>query len=571
MTSISARTPRPPADLDWWRGAVIYQIYPRSFADANGDGIGDLAGITDRLPYVASLGVDAVWLSPIFRSPMKDFGYDVEDYRDIDPMFGTLADFDRLVAHAHHLGLKVIIDQVLSHTSDSHAWFQESRSSRDNARADWYVWADALPDGSPPNNWLSVFGGPAWQWDTRRKQYYLHNFLAAQPDLNLHHPDVQGQLMSDLRFWLDRGVDGFRFDTTNYLFHDRALRSNPALERAADVPLPANPYDHQQHLHDKNRPETEVFLEQVRRLLDAYGATSVGEVGDAEALDKMLAYTAGGKRLHMTYSFALLSRDHSVAHLRRHGEQFEAGARAPGQGGWPCWTLGNHDSTRLLTRWEGGQAPADFVRLKLVALLALRGSVCWYQGDELALPEAELRFEDLQDPPGIAFWPEYKGRDGCRTPMPWQHDAPHAGFGTDTGRRPWLPVPEAHRALAVDRHEADPDSPLHFMRAFLRWRRRQPALVRGPVEFIDTPEPALFVAIRRPEPGTAGDTLVLVLNFEATPVTLGCAALAPEHAAALQSAEAIAVPGLPARQAARRDGQALVVPGYGIHIALLRD
>ncbi len=569
MSPISARTPRPPADLEWWRGAVIYQVYPRSFADGNGDGIGDLAGITQRLPYIAGLGVDAVWLSPIFRSPMKDFGYDVADYRDIDPMFGTLADFDRLVAHAHHLGLKVIIDQVLSHTSDTHAWFQESRGSRDNPRADWYVWADALPDGSAPNNWLSVFGGPAWQWDTRRKQYYLHNFLAAQPDLNLHNPDVQGQLMSDLRFWLDRGVDGFRFDTTNYLFHDRALRSNPALEREAGQPLPANPYDHQQHLHDKNRPETEGFLEQVRRLLDGYGATSVGEVGDAEALDKMLAYTAGGKRLHMTYSFALLSRDHSVAHMRRHGEQFEAGARAPGQGGWPCWTLGNHDSTRLRTRWDGDAAPADFVRLKLVALLALRGSACWYQGDELALPEADLRFEDLRDPPGIAFWPEYKGRDGCRTPMPWRHDAPHAGFGTEASQRPWLPVPEAHLPLSVDRHEADPDSPLHFMRAFLGWRRRQPALVRGAIEFIDTDAPEVLVVIRRPEPGMnamngmSGDAFLLVLNFSPASTTL-------DHATVARS-KAVALPGLPPAQAGRPEGTRLALPGYGIHLAVLED
>ena len=225
----------------WWRGAVLYQIYPRSFADSNGDGVGDLGGIVERLPYIASLGVDAIWISPFFKSPMKDFGYDVSDYRDVDPIFGTLADFDRVIAAAHALGLKVLIDQVLSHSADTHPWFVESRSSRDNERADWYVWADALPDGSPPNNWMSVFGGSSWQWDTRRRQYYLHNFLASQPDLNFHHPAVIDHLMDDMRFWLERGVDGFRFDTTNYYFHDTQLRSNGPAPRPAHAPDDGRP------------------------------------------------------------------------------------------------------------------------------------------------------------------------------------------------------------------------------------------------------------------------------------------------------------------------------------------
>ncbi|MEY4753045.1 MAG: alpha-glucosidase [Pseudomonadota bacterium] len=539
---------------EWWRGAVIYQIYPRSFSDQNGDGVGDLRGITARLPYVAGLGVDAIWLSPIFKSPMKDFGYDVEDYRDIDPLFGTLEDFDALLTRAHDLGLKVIIDQVLSHTSDTHEWFKQSRSSRDNPRADWYVWADAKPDGTPPNNWLSVFGGSSWQWDTRRKQYYLHNFLAAQPDLNLHDEAVQQQLLADVRFWLERGVDGFRFDTTNYFFHDPLLRDNPAAEPRPDSVPATNPYDMQAHVHDKNRPETVGFLRRLRALLDEYGAASVGEVGEADALATMIEYTAGSDRLHMTYSFSLLSRDSSVAHVRRQAEEFEAAAQVAG--GWPCWTLGNHDSVRLLTRWSGEGAPNDFMRMALAMLLSLRGSACWYQGDELALPEADLPFEALRDPPGIAFWPEYKGRDGCRTPMPWTAAQPHAGFSAVADARPWLPVPTEHAARAVDRCEADPDAPLHFMRRLLPWRRRMAALLQGQTRFLDAGDQVLALRRELP-PGTPGSDVLALFNLGATPVRLTL----PEA----PRSTVLPVPGLPPHQQGVRQGELFILPAYGIH------
>ncbi|HEY7004942.1 MAG TPA: alpha-amylase family glycosyl hydrolase, partial [Sphingomicrobium sp.] len=251
----------------WWRGAAIYQIYPRSFVDSDGSGIGDLPGITQRLDYVASLGVDGIWLSPFFTSPMRDFGYDVADYRDVDPVFGTLADFDSLVGRAHALNLKVIIDQVYSHSSDQHAWFQESRSSRDNAKSDWYVWADAKPDGSPPNNWQSVFGGPAWQWDARRGQYYLHNFLAEQPDLNLHNPAVQDALLDVARFWLDRGVDGFRIDAINFAMHDPDLRDNPPAPNGGKR---TRSFDFQQHLYNQSHPDIVKFLERLRSVTDSY-------------------------------------------------------------------------------------------------------------------------------------------------------------------------------------------------------------------------------------------------------------------------------------------------------------
>jgi alpha-glucosidase len=274
-------------DKDWWRGAVIYQIYPRSFQDSNGDGIGDLNGITQRLPYIASLGVDAIWISPFFTSPMKDFGYDVSDYTGIDPMFGTMSDFDVLTETAHSLGLRVMIDLVLSHTSDEHPWFKESRANRDNDKADWFVWAEPKDDGTPPNNWLSIFGGSAWQWDGRREQYYLHNFLTSQPDLNFHCPAVQDALLDVVRFWLDRGVDGFRLDTINFYIHDKLLRSNPALpkdQRDATIAPSVNPYNHQLHLYSKNQPENLAFLERFRAVLEEYdAAAAVGIVGDSNS------------------------------------------------------------------------------------------------------------------------------------------------------------------------------------------------------------------------------------------------------------------------------------------------
>uniref|UniRef100_UPI003F6A0C83 alpha-amylase family glycosyl hydrolase n=1 Tax=Marivivens donghaensis TaxID=1699413 RepID=UPI003F6A0C83 len=296
-------------DKDWWRGAVIYQIYPRSYQDSNGDGIGDLLGIVQRLPYIASLGVDAIWISPFFTSPMKDFGYDVSDYCDVDPMFGSLADFDAVIETAHSLGIRVMIDLVLSHTSDVHPWFVESRQSRDNDKADWYVWSDPKPDGTAPNNWLSIFGGSAWQWDARREQYYLHNFLVSQPDLNFHNPKVQEALLDVGRFWLNRGVDGFRLDTINFYMHDEHLRDNPPLPkemRNATIAPSVNPYNHQEHLYDKNHPKNLDFLRKLRAVMEPFGAAAVGEVGDAQrGLEIMGQYTRGTDAMQMCYAFEL--------------------------------------------------------------------------------------------------------------------------------------------------------------------------------------------------------------------------------------------------------------------------
>jgi len=459
----------------WWKTGTIYQIYPRSFQDSDGDGIGDLRGIVWRLPHVAALGADAIWISPFFTSPMKDFGYDVADYRGVDPMFGTLEDFDAVVSEAHRLGLKVMIDLVLSHTSDQHPWFVESRADRINPRADWYVWADPKPDGTPPNNWLSIFGGPAWQWDGRRMQYYLHNFLASQPDLNFHTPEVQDALLDVARFWLDRGVDGFRLDTINFYFADRLLRDNPPLppEARNDSIAPAvNPYNWQDHIHSKNQPENLAFLRRFRSLLNVYGAAAVGEVGDAQrGLEIMGQYTSGNDLMQMCYAFDFLSKDPLTA--ARVADTFER-LRQTAPEGWACWALSNHDVMRHASRWNLSDAAQ---RAHATLLLCLKGSVCLYQGEELGLPEAEIAFEDLQDPYGIEFWPEFKGRDGCRTPMVWVRDNASGGFTAAV--RPWLPVPAEHLRRAVAEQDGAPDSLLAHYRAAIALRHARPALARG--------------------------------------------------------------------------------------------
>ncbi|QEL55685.1 alpha-glucosidase family protein [Chromobacterium paludis] len=520
----------------WWRGGVIYQIYPRSFVDSNGDGVGDLAGITGKLPYVASLGVDAIWISPFFKSPMKDFGYDVSDYRAVDPMFGDIEHFRHLVSEAHRLGLKVMIDQVLSHTSEQHAWFAESRASRDNARADWYVWSEAKPDGSPPNNWMSVFGGSAWQWDTRRRQYYLHNFLASQPDLNFHHPEVQDAMLDEVRFWLELGVDGLRFDACNFHFHDTQLRDNPPAQIRDNATVTAdNPYGYQAHRYDKSQPQNLDFLKRLRSLLNEYDAVALGEIGDDDSLARMAEYTAGNDKLHMAYSFNLLTPAFSADYIRRQVRELEAQIGS----GWACWTTGNHDAIRMPTRWGRNAGHPRFAPCILAMLLSLRGSACLYQGEELALPEAELSFEQLQDPYGIAMWPEFKGRDGCRTPMPWRHDLADGGFGSET---PWLPMPDAHRRLAVDVQDADPDSCLAFYRRFIAWRRGQPALKDGDIRFLD--DDAQVLAFTR------DDTTLCVFN------------LSPEPRGYTLPAEAEELAGCPLT-GARRDGRELTLEGWG--------
>jgi alpha-glucosidase len=474
MSSLNNAMTHLVKDPDWWRGAVIYQIYPRSFQDTSGDGIGDLQGIVKRLPYIASLGVDAIWISPFFTSPMKDFGYDVSDYRDVDPMFGTIEDLDQVTQTAHSLGLKVMIDLVFSHTSDQHPWFVESRQDRDNDKANWYVWADPKPDGTGPNNWLSIFGGSAWQWDGRREQYYLHNFLVEQPDLNFHEPQVQQALLDVGKFWLDRGVDGFRLDTVNFYVHDKQLRDNPPLAaelRNATIAPQVNPYNHQMHLYDKNQPENLDFLRKLRALLNDYNAAAVGEVGDAQCgLEIMGEYTAGDDLMQMCYAFEFLANDCPTA--TQIDEVMAKVARVAADG-WPCWAFSNHDTTRHASRWAMGP---EGLKTMATLMMCLRGSACIYQGEELGLTEADVAFEDLQDPYGIQFWPEFKGRDGCRTPMIWNPSNTNAGFSE---AKPWLPVPNEHLQSSVASQEADASAILHHYRKAIALRHNHPALAKG--------------------------------------------------------------------------------------------
>lgn len=496
---------------EWWRGGLIYQIYPRSFFDSNNDGIGDLNGITQKLPYIKSLGVDAIWISPFFKSPMKDFGYDVSDYRDIDPIFGTLEDFDELVKEAAKLKLQVMIDLVISHTSSEHPWFVESASSRVNNKSDWFVWADPKPDGTPPNNWLSIFGGSAWEWNATRRQYYLHNFLRSQPDLNFHNPSVREEMLDVAKFWLERGVHGFRLDTVNFYFHDQKLRSNPAVKEKKhvfDAP-DSNPYVMQQHIYDKSRPENLLFLEDLRKLMDKYPHTAtVGEIGDEGNVKLMADYTKKGKRLHMAYSFAFLSSLFSPEHIRETILSHEAGLK----NGWPCWAFGNHDVARLVSRWNARPDDREAFAKVLVALLTtLRGSVCIYQGEELGLPEADVPYERLQDPYGIQFWPEFKGRDGCRTPMPWTAHAAHGGFSQV---EPWLPVSGEHAMKAVDIQDIHPDSVLNHYRTFINWRQKHAIFAKGDIEFVDAKSP-LLAYIRRHKK----EAVLVVVNLGAEDAT----------------------------------------------------
>ncbi|ASP72787.1 alpha-glucosidase [Sinorhizobium meliloti] len=502
------------SDENWWRGAVIYQVYPRSFQDTDGDGMGDLRGVTRRLPHIASLGVDAIWLSPFFTSPQADMGYDVSDYCDVDPMFGTLADFDEMLAEAHRLGLKVIIDQVISHTSDRHPWFVESRSSRTNPKADWYVWADPKPDGTAPNNWLSIFGGPGWEWDGVRRQYYLHNFLSSQPDLNFHNPEVQEAVLATVRFWLDRGVDGFRLDTANFYFHDRLLRDNPPLvpdpdATSRDAPE-VNPYGMQDHLYDKTQPENLDFLRRFRAVLDEYGGrATVGEVGDgSRSLQTVAAYTSGGDKLHMCYTFDLLGPEFTARHFRRCVENFQSTVTD----GWVCWAFSNHDVMRHVSRFALREADRERVAKLAISLLAsLRGTICLYQGEELGLPEAELAFEELRDPYGIRFWPAFAGRDGCRTPMVWERELSNAGFSAGT---PWLPVRDGHRMLAVDAQEGVEGAVLEHYRQTLGFRRAQSALVDGDMIFLGTNQDLLVFTREKDD-----ERLLFVFNLTQEPQT----------------------------------------------------
>jgi alpha-glucosidase len=506
MTEMQKPLPSAATDRPWWRGATIYQVYPRSFADSNGDGIGDLAGIMSRLDYIASLGVDAVWISPFFKSPMKDFGYDVADYCAVDPIFGTLADFDALIQKAHGLGLRIMADLVFSHTSDQHSWFAESRSARDNPKADWYVWADAKPDGSPPNNWASVFHGPAWTWDARRGQYYMHNFLKDQPQLNVHNPAVQEALLDIVRFWLDRGVDGFRVDAINFAMHDPQLRDNPPAPSGSG--LRTRPFDFQLKLYNQSHPDIPQFIERMRALTDLYpGRFTVAEVGGPDPDPEMKAFTEGETHFNSAYGFDFLYANTLTPKLVQRA--LDSWPDAAGIG-WPSWALSNHDAPRWISRWAPADAQRAYAQMVMLLFVALRGNIILWQGEELGLTQVDIPFDRLQDPEAIANWPLTLSRDGARTPMPWVAQDEFGGFSV---AEPWLPIGDDNAARAVDRQENDAGSMLNLTRRLIAFRNANEALLLGELTVIEASDTLLVF-----ERSGAGQHMLCAFNFGEAPI-----------------------------------------------------
>jgi glycosidase len=512
-TATRTRVSEEPNDPPWWQTGVIYQIYPRSFQDTNGDGVGDLRGITRRLDHLIALGVDALWVSPFYPSPMKDFGYDIRDHVGVDPVFGTLADADAMLEAAHERGLRVIVDWVPNHTSDQHPWFQASRSSREDPRRDWYFWRDGRPGGAPPNNWLSTFGGPAWTRDERTGQWYLHSFLREQPDLNWRHPEVRRAMLDTLRFWLDRGVDGFRVDCAHAVMKDPDLRDNPpAPEGRRLVHKDHGAWGRQLHLHDRGHPDAHGVYREVRRLLDAYARrdgrprVSIGEIHLFDPAELCAWYGAGLDELHLPANFTLLGIPWTAEEVRRAVDGMEA-ALPPGA--WPSWVLGNHDEPRVATR-VGPEA----ARAAMLLLLTLRGTPTLYYGDELGLEDVPVPPELAQDPWGRNVTGLGLGRDPQRTPMPWDA-GPNAGF---TGRlvRPWLPLGPDAAARNVELQYRRDDSMLDLTRRLLALRRARAALHRGAYRPLDGAPPGVFAFLRE----HAGERLLVAVRFGAEPAAV---------------------------------------------------
>ena len=463
----------------WWQTGVIYQVYPRSFQDTDGDGIGDLNGIAQRLPYLVQLGVDAIWISPIFPSPMKDFGYDVSAYCDISPLFGTLADFSALLRSAHAAGLKVILDFVPNHTSDQHPWFLESRRSKLNPKRDWYIWRDGKPDGSPPNNWQSEFGGPAWTFDETTGQYYYHAYLKEQPDLNWRNPDVEQAMCDVLRFWFDRGVDGFRVDAIHHLIEDEAGRDNP-LDPEWRPGMPPN--DRWIQIRTIDQPEVHASIKAMRRVSDAYPDTVM--IGEAYLpIDRLMAYYGTDlSGFHLPFNFHLISTAWNPEAVASLIQAYEA---ALPRGGWPNWVLGNHDRARVASRVGAAQA-----RVAAMLLLTLRGTPTIYQGEEIGMSDVAIPASQVQDPfelnvPGLGL-----GRDPVRTPMPWSSEQ-HGGF---TAGQPWLPLNADAEVLNVARQASGPRSMLSLYRAIIRLRRANDLLSAGTLRILDSEGGVLIYA-----------------------------------------------------------------------------
>ena len=489
--------------MHWWQTGIIYQIYPRSFQDSDGDGIGDLNGIRRRLDYLRSLHIDAIWISPIFPSPMRDFGYDVADYCDVHPMFGTLADFDRLLAEAHARDLRVILDLVPNHTSDEHPWFVESRSSRDNPRRDYYLWRDPAPgDGPPetrlPNNWQTHFGGDAWTYDAHTGQFYMHQFHRSQPELNYRHPDVLPAMLDNMRFWLDRGVDGFRVDVIWLMLKDEQFRDEPTNPHAAPD---ARPFDRIQHIYTAGVEGIHDIIAQMRAVLDAYDERMmVGEI--YLPLDQLMTYYGDGNECHMPFNFQLIQLPWNARAIGDYIRDYEA-ALPPS--GWPNWVLGNHDQHRIATRVGPAQA-----RVAQMLLLTLRGTPTCYYGDEIGMEDVPIPLEQCMDPAALQqpdlfeIW----GRDPERTPMQWDA-SPNAGFTTPEASC-WLPLAAGYQTRNVAAQEGDPTAMLTLFRRLTELRRAEPALNRGAIELIDVGIDDVLAYRRTVE---EGDGFLVVLNF----------------------------------------------------------
>ena len=493
-----------PETHPWWQTGVIYQIYPRSFRDTTGNGVGDLRGVIEKLDYLSdSLGVDAIWLSPFYPSPMADFGYDVADYTDVDPVFGDLTTFDALVAKAHGRDLRVLIDLVPNHTSDRHPWFIESRSTRDNRKRDWYIWADPQPDGSPPNNWLSVFGGSAWEWDEATGQYYLHSFLKEQPDLNWRNPEVKEAMFGVVRFWLERDVDGFRVDVAHYIMKDPHFRDNPLdPERGKSIHRPLGDYDSQFHVHDQGHPDVHNVYQEFRQLLDSYSderpRVSIGEIHIFDWEEWATYYGEDLDELHMPFNFALLNVDWRAEVVRTVVDSLE---EALPQGAWPNYVLGNHDEPRLASRY-GREA----ARVAAMLLLTLRGTPTIYYGDEIGMVDVSIPPERLQDP-----WAENvpgMGRDPCRTPMQWT-GGPNAGFSSPQTEELWLPLADDYERVNVDCELKEPASFLNLTRRLLAYRKATPALTIGGYEPVDGVPETCYAYLRK----TDDQWVLIILNF----------------------------------------------------------
>lgn len=503
-------------NLKWWQRGAIYQIYPRSFKDTNGDGVGDLQGIIEKLPYLERLGVDAIWLSPFYPSPMADFGYDVADYCNVDPLFGDLEIFDRLVAETHARGMKLIIDWVPNHTSDQHPWFIESRSSRDNPKRDWYIWRDPRPDGSLPNNWGSFFGGPAWTFDPQTGQYYLHQFVKEQPELNWRNPEVKAAMLETLRFWMRRGVDGFRMDVIGLIIKDAELRDNP-INPHAPADLPANDlFRRLLPVYNMDQDEVHAVIREIRATLDEFpDRCGIGELWGP--LDRWIKYYGEhGEELQLPFNFRLMdgmglsSMTWDAQALR---EVVDALETTLPDFAWPNYVLGNHDRMRLVTRF-GGEAQA---RVAAMLLLTLRGTPTLYYGDEIGLPDVPIPPEKIQDPQGRNLGPE-RSRDVCRTPMQWDA-SPNAGF-CPPEVEPWLPVTADYKTRNVAVMSQDPTSILTLYHQLLALRQETPALFGGRYRPVDAGVPSDCYAYAREADGSR---YLIALNFAAEPRTLALA------------------------------------------------